>query len=100
MIALGGDGFMLQTLHTLLERRAPIVPVFGMNLGTVGFLMNDYSEDNAAYILHPSLIDSALQAAIEASAISSAVIGRCGDIDGVWMAPVTAQLMKIGRAHV
>ena len=42
VIALGGDGFMLQTLHTLLERRQPIVPVFGMNLGTVGFLMNEW----------------------------------------------------------
>ena len=42
VIALGGDGFMLQTLHALLERRKPIVPVFGMNLGTVGFLMNEW----------------------------------------------------------
>jgi NAD+ kinase len=42
VIALGGDGFMLQTLHTMLERRKPPVPVFGMNLGTVGFLMNEW----------------------------------------------------------
>lgn len=42
VVALGGDGFMLQTLHNLLERRKPIVPVFGMNLGTVGFLMNEW----------------------------------------------------------
>lgn len=42
VIALGGDGFMLQTLHTMLERRKPAVPVFGMNLGTVGFLMNEW----------------------------------------------------------
>lgn len=42
IVALGGDGFMLQTLHRQLERpRAPL-PVFGMNLGTVGFLMNDW----------------------------------------------------------
>ncbi|HVF93472.1 MAG TPA: NAD kinase [Sphingomonas sp.] len=41
VIALGGDGFMLQTLHTMLDRRRP-VPVFGMNLGTVGFLMNEW----------------------------------------------------------
>lgn len=40
-IALGGDGFMLQTLHQMLDaRRTP--PVFGMNLGTVGFLMNEW----------------------------------------------------------
>ena len=42
IIALGGDGFMLQTLHAMLERRKPLVPVFGMNLGTVGFLMNEW----------------------------------------------------------
>ena len=42
VIALGGDGFMLQTLHTMLERRGPSLPVFGMNLGTVGFLMNEW----------------------------------------------------------
>jgi NAD+ kinase len=42
IVALGGDGFMLQTLHTMLERRRPAVPVFGMNLGTVGFLMNEW----------------------------------------------------------
>lgn len=41
VIALGGDGFMLHTLHAMLERRRD-VPVFGMNLGTVGFLMNDW----------------------------------------------------------
>jgi NAD+ kinase len=42
VIALGGDGFMLQTLHALLERRKAPVPVFGMNLGTVGFMMNEW----------------------------------------------------------
>lgn len=39
IIALGGDGFMLEILHTLMDRD---VPVYGMNLGTVGFLMNDF----------------------------------------------------------
>ena len=41
VVALGGDGFMLQTLHAMLEARR-IMPVFGMNLGTVGFLMNEW----------------------------------------------------------
>ena len=41
IVALGGDGFMLQTLHAMLEERR-ILPVFGMNLGTVGFLMNEW----------------------------------------------------------
>jgi NAD+ kinase len=39
IVALGGDGLMLQTLHRYLSRRTPI---FGMNLGTVGFLLNQY----------------------------------------------------------
>ncbi len=43
VVALGGDGFMLQTLHSMLGR-GRIVPVFGMNLGTVGFLMNDWRD--------------------------------------------------------
>jgi NAD+ kinase len=41
VIALGGDGFMLQTLHQMLENRR-ILPIFGMNRGTVGFLMNEW----------------------------------------------------------
>ncbi|MEY3704019.1 MAG: inorganic polyphosphate/ATP-NAD kinase [Pseudomonadota bacterium] len=45
VVALGGDGFMLQTLHGMLGRKR-IVPVFGMNLGTIGFLMNDWREDS------------------------------------------------------
>ncbi len=43
IVALGGDGFMLQTLHVMLERRR-ILPVFGMNLGTIGFLMNEWRD--------------------------------------------------------
>jgi NAD+ kinase len=41
VIALGGDGFLLQTLHQMLETDQ-ILPVFGMNLGTMGFLMNEW----------------------------------------------------------
>jgi NAD+ kinase len=44
VIALGGDGFMLQTLHSMLESHCNR-PVFGMNLGTVGFLMNEWRQD-------------------------------------------------------
>ena len=42
IVALGGDGFMLETLHRFMERDAPI---YGMNRGTVGFLMNAFAED-------------------------------------------------------
>ena len=41
VVVLGGDGFMLSTLHTMLES-GRILPVYGVNLGTVGFLMNRY----------------------------------------------------------
>lgn len=43
VVALGGDGFMLQTLHITQGRG---IPVYGMNRGTVGFLMNSYAEDD------------------------------------------------------
>ncbi len=39
IIALGGDGFMLETLHRYIGEEAPI---YGLNRGTVGFLMNEY----------------------------------------------------------
>jgi NAD+ kinase len=42
IIVLGGDGYMLQVLHRLLEERRDI-PAYGMNLGTIGFLMNGWS---------------------------------------------------------
>jgi NAD+ kinase len=42
IVALGGDGFMLATLHA---NQSLGLPVYGMNRGTVGFLMNAYNED-------------------------------------------------------
>jgi NAD+ kinase len=42
IVALGGDGFMLQTLHATQHLN---VPVYGMNRGTVGFLMNEFSTE-------------------------------------------------------
>ncbi len=43
IVALGGDGFMLETLHRYIDRH---VPIYGMNRGTVGFLLNVYSDDD------------------------------------------------------
>ena len=43
IVALGGDGFMLQTMHAT---QGLDVPVYGMNRGTVGFLMNEFHEDD------------------------------------------------------
>ena len=61
IVALGGDGLMLQTLHDFMNSGKPI---YGMHRGTVGFLMNDYSERdlveriNAAHmtVIHPLLM--------------------------------------------
>jgi NAD+ kinase len=43
VVALGGDGFMLQTLHAFTGKGKPI---YGMNRGTVGFLMNEYHQND------------------------------------------------------
>ena len=58
IVALGGDGFMLETLHRFLSRK---LPIYGMNRGTDGFLMNSYDEADLAgriaraqpTVLHP-----------------------------------------------
>ena len=42
IVALGGDGLMLQTMHRYMQHR---VPIYGMNRGSVGFLMNEYHDD-------------------------------------------------------
>ncbi len=43
IVALGGDGFMLETLRAHINDR---IPIYGMNRGSVGFLMNEYNEDD------------------------------------------------------
>lgn len=58
IVALGGDGFMLQVLHRFMNTGKPI---YGMNRGSVGFLMNEFSEDGlverlaeaAVAVVHP-----------------------------------------------
>lgn len=58
IVALGGDGFMLHTLHDTIHLKTP---VYGMNRGTVGFLMNDFSDGDLRarlaaaehYVIHP-----------------------------------------------
>ena len=63
IVALGGDGFMLETLHADLTRRTP---VYGMNRGSVGFLMNDYEDDDlheriaaaGRAVIHPLQMDA------------------------------------------
>ncbi|WP_295187243.1 NAD kinase [uncultured Brevundimonas sp.] len=63
IVALGGDGQMLETLHGNLRQRTP---VYGMNRGSVGFLMNDYDENGLLEriataertVIHPLQMDA------------------------------------------
>ena len=60
LIVLGGDGFLLHMLHQLLDQRRSM-PVFGMNRGTIGFLMNEFRVEGLLdrlaaarpYLIHP-----------------------------------------------
>ncbi|MGP1394764.1 MAG: NAD kinase [Inquilinaceae bacterium] len=80
IVALGGDGLMLETLHRALDRSTPI---FGMNCGSVGFLLNDYREDDLpsrlyraqAVTLHPlrmtaTCVDGAVTEALAINEVS------------------------------
>lgn len=49
VVALGGDGLMLSALHRFMNTD---VPIYGMNRGSVGFLMNTYSDDDLVERLH------------------------------------------------
>ena len=66
IVALGGDGLMLQTLHRFMGSKKPI---YGMNRGSVGFLMNEYQEDSlrerlALMRIAPHLVQKRLAAAL------------------------------------
>lgn len=75
VVALGGDGFMLETLHRHMARRTP---VYGMNRGSVGFLMNDFQEDDlpqrvasaVASVIHPLQMDAWSEAGAAHSALA------------------------------
>lgn len=67
VVALGGDGFMLQTLAAV---QGSGLPVYGMNCGTIGFLMNEFSEDG---------LPARLAAAEEAVLHPLAMTARCAD---------------------
>jgi NAD+ kinase len=75
IVALGGDGFMLRTLHRHMARA---LPVYGMKLGTVGFLMNQYSLDDLEQriaqaqpnVLRPLVMESVTEAGNTAVALA------------------------------
>ena len=63
VVALGGDGFLLHTLHEALSASEP-KPMFGINRGTIGFLMNEFNDLDLpariaaarVFTLHPLLM--------------------------------------------
>ncbi|MEO7326366.1 MAG: NAD kinase [Dokdonella sp.] len=75
IVALGGDGFMLRTLHRHMARG---LPVYGMKLGTVGFLMNQYGVDELPErlaraqptVLRPLLMEVASESGSSATALA------------------------------
>lgn len=85
IVALGGDGFMLHTLHSTQKLD---VPVYGMNCGTVGFLMNEFAEDGLRerlYVAEETVINPLAMRAVctdgtvhEALAINEVSLLRAG----------------------
>lgn len=75
IVALGGDGFMLHTLHACLQRQ---VPIFGLNRGTVGFLMNKFRvegllkriKEAKEQVLHPLRMRAKLSDGREVEALA------------------------------
>jgi NAD+ kinase len=68
IVALGGDGFMLQSQHRFMNSG---IPIYGMNKGSVGFLMNEFQADNL-----PSRLEGAIRSSIHPLHM------RTGDKDG------------------
>ncbi|MEN9856517.1 MAG: hypothetical protein RLZZ157_1643 [Pseudomonadota bacterium] len=66
IVALGGDGLMLETLRRHMDDK---IPVFGLNQGTIGFLMNDYQEGDL-----PARIEAAKAAVIHPLCMTATTI--------------------------
>jgi NAD+ kinase len=71
IVALGGDGFMLQTLHDYVGYDAP---VYGMNCGTIGFLMNSYGADTLIERLDAALVEVINPLSMCATTLSGTVV--------------------------
>jgi NAD+ kinase len=69
LVALGGDGVMLECLHRVLGTS---LPVYGMNRGSVGFMMNEYHEDELPARIgaaHPAVLHALRMHAVTASGV-------------------------------
>ena len=91
IVALGGDGFMLQTLHAFLDKGKPI---YGMNLGSVGFLMNEYRTENLIERLEAA--ERAMVHPLRMRATSSKGVTEALAFNEVSLLRETRQAAKIG----
>lgn len=73
VVAIGGDGFLLQTLHAMLDCDR-ILPIFGMNRGTVGFLMNEWRLQNLDDRLARAKSVSVAPLAMEATTVRGEIV--------------------------
>ena len=91
VVALGGDGLMLQTLHRFMGRNTPI---YGMNRGSVGFLMNEFHETGLLARLDEALPSIVHPLIMEATVISGEVeVARA--INEVFLSRQTFQAAKL-----
>ena len=75
VVALGGDGHLLETMHSVTDHA---IPIFGMNCGSVGFMMNPFNEDDLpnrlgraqAAVLHPLRMHAVTQAGAVEEAVA------------------------------
>ena len=93
LVAIGGDGFMLQTLHEMLDGGIPR-PVFGMNRGTVGFLMNDWRLDRVAERIAEAKAIKVAPLSMTATTVSGKVLTHAA-INEVSLLRETRQTAKI-----
>jgi NAD+ kinase len=92
VVALGGDGMMLETLHRFMGRGTAI---YGMNCGTVGFLMNKYGEDDLPARLAAAQLVKLHPLVMTARTIDGKTV-RARAINEVALLRETRQTAKIG----
>lgn len=93
IVALGGDGFLLGTLHKHMPLIRRGLPIYGMNQGTIGFLMNAYAEEK----LHERLAKA--QAAI-VSPLRMEVEGIGGSFEALALNEVALLRQTRQTAHI
>ena len=91
IVALGGDGFMLETLHAHLGSDKPI---YGMNQGSLGFLMNDYNEEGLVERIN-NAVRAVIHPVVMVATDSSGVEHRALAINEVHLLRQTRQAAKL-----